>query len=103
VTDDNGQVEFLTIYPGWRSGRTVHIHFKVRVDPDSPQGFEFTSQLFFDEAITDAVMARSPYSQKGSPDVRNASDNIFDSAMVMSLTEDGDGYTGTYHVGVSIP
>ncbi len=102
VADGNGAVEFLTIYPGWYSGRTIHIHFKVRIDPDSPQGFEFTSQMFFDEAVTDAVMARSPYSQKGSPDVRNASDNIFDNAMVVPLTEDGDGYSGTFHVGVNI-
>jgi protocatechuate 3,4-dioxygenase beta subunit len=29
VTDANGGAEFLTIYPGWYSGRTVHIHFKV--------------------------------------------------------------------------
>jgi protocatechuate 3,4-dioxygenase beta subunit len=31
VTDRNGQAEFLTVYPGWYRGRTVHLHFKVRV------------------------------------------------------------------------
>ncbi len=30
VTDDNGAVQFLTVYPGWYSGRTVHIHVRVR-------------------------------------------------------------------------
>lgn len=30
VTDNNGAVNSTTIYPGWYSGRTIHIHFKVR-------------------------------------------------------------------------
>ncbi|HEV8573997.1 MAG TPA: twin-arginine translocation pathway signal protein [Dehalococcoidia bacterium] len=30
VSDQNGQVVFQTIFPGWYSGRTPHIHFKVR-------------------------------------------------------------------------
>jgi len=40
ITDENGIAEFITIYPGWYSGRTVHIHFKIRTD--SEQGYEFT-------------------------------------------------------------
>src|SRR5437764_12536545 len=31
ITDGNGQVTFTTIYPGWYSGRAVHIHFMVRL------------------------------------------------------------------------
>src|SRR3954447_211313 len=30
ITDDNGRVQFTTIYPGWYSGRTIHIHIRVR-------------------------------------------------------------------------
>ena len=102
LTDANGRVEFVTIYPGSYSGRTVHIHFKVRTDPDSASGYEFTSQLFFDEAITDAVVARTPYSAKGTPDTRNATDNIFDSDLIVPLEVDGDGYNGAFHVGVNM-
>jgi len=101
VTDDAGEVEFQTIYPGWYSGRTVHIHFKVRIEPDSATGFQFTSQLFFDESITNAVIAQAPYSEKGEPDTRNATDNIFDSALLVPLTVQGDGYSGSFHVGLS--
>ena len=36
VSDANGQVQFLTIYPGWYAGRAVHIHFKVRTEPAAP-------------------------------------------------------------------
>lgn len=35
VTDKNGTARFTTIYPGWYKGRAVHIHFKIRTDPDS--------------------------------------------------------------------
>jgi hypothetical protein len=29
VTNSDGIVEFVTVYPGWYQGRTVHIHGKV--------------------------------------------------------------------------
>src|SRR5690606_14847228 len=48
MTDANGVAKFLTIYPGWYPGRAVHIHFKIRIN-----NYEFTSQLFFDDAFTD--------------------------------------------------
>ena len=31
ITDANGEVEFVTIFPGWYTGRIAHIHFKVTV------------------------------------------------------------------------
>ena len=43
VTDANGTVQFTTIYPGWYSGRTVHIHYKVRLYAGSNKTYEFTS------------------------------------------------------------
>jgi protocatechuate 3,4-dioxygenase beta subunit len=30
ITDANGHVQFTTIYPGWYSGRTIHIHVRIR-------------------------------------------------------------------------
>jgi protocatechuate 3,4-dioxygenase beta subunit len=101
LADENGQVEFQTIYPGWYSGRTIHIHFKVRTDPDSQQGLEFTSQLFFDETTTNAVLSRAPYSEKGSPDTSNAADNIYQPDLVLPLAADGEGYAAAFHIGVS--
>src|SRR5215470_346142 len=35
ATDANGVARFTTIYPGWYSGRTVHIHVKVRLGADT--------------------------------------------------------------------
>jgi protocatechuate 3,4-dioxygenase beta subunit len=38
ITDEMGLAEFMSIYPGWYSGRTTHIHFKIRTDPESDSG-----------------------------------------------------------------
>ena len=65
VSDENGAVQFTTIYPGLRDrGRAVHIHFKVRLFAGTTKTFEFTSQWFFDETVTDKVHALAPYSTK---------------------------------------
>jgi len=53
LTDGDGRVRFLTVYPGAYQGRTVHIHFKVRAPQGQRPGYEFTSQLYFDDALTD--------------------------------------------------
>jgi protocatechuate 3,4-dioxygenase beta subunit len=66
LTDANGNVQFATIYPGWYMGRAVHIHMKVRTDPTSQQGYEFTSQLFFDDSLSDQVFAQAPYNTRGA-------------------------------------
>ncbi|HYC60899.1 MAG TPA: intradiol ring-cleavage dioxygenase [Thermoanaerobaculia bacterium] len=71
ATDDRGAARFVTIYPGWYPGRTVHIHFKVRANK-----YEFTSQLYFDDAMTDRVHAAARYSAAARR-TRNDSDGIF--------------------------
>ncbi|MBK8026948.1 MAG: intradiol ring-cleavage dioxygenase [Chloroflexi bacterium] len=77
ITDESGVAEFLTIVPGWYSGRAVHIHFKIRTDPESEQGYEFTSQLFFDPDQIAGIYIQEPYADKGSPDTPNSRDGIF--------------------------
>jgi len=98
VTDANGEVVFTTIVPGWYSGRTPHIHFKVRVD-----SLEFNSQLYFDEALLATIYAQAPYAARGTQDTTNGEDNIFDDATLLALTRDGDGYSATFRVGVNLP
>ena len=105
VSDQQGKVEFQTIYPGWYRGRTVHVHYKVRTDPKSGLGHELTSQLYFDEAITDAVHAQAPYAAKGKRDTTNANDGIFRRGgkdLMLTLTKDADGYAAAYKVGLLI-
>jgi protocatechuate 3,4-dioxygenase beta subunit len=105
ISDASGHVQFTTIYPGWYQGRAVHIHFKVRTSPDSNSGLEFTSQLFFDEALTDIVHAQAPYAAKGRRDTLNTRDGIYQgggSQLLLPLSASGSGYGGTMHVGVRV-
>jgi protocatechuate 3,4-dioxygenase beta subunit len=105
ISDASGNVHFTTIYPGWYQGRAVHIHFKVRTSPSGASGLEFTSQLFFDEALTDQVHAQSPYSQKGRRDTLITTDGIFRSggtSLLVPLAGAGSGYSGTMYVGVRV-
>ncbi len=76
VSDKNGLVRFQTIFPGWYPSRTTHIHFKVRQTMKG-QTKEFTSQLFFDDAVADTIFAKAPYKVRDARETRNASDNIF--------------------------
>lgn len=102
VTDANGAAKFVTIYPGWYPGRAVHIHFKIRTDPDAAQGYEFTSQLFFDETLNDQVHAQPPYASKGRRNTLNSNDRIFHEQLVVTAAPDGDGYVATFEVGLDL-
>jgi len=89
-TDDEGRVEFRTIYPGWYPGRTVHIHVIARAHDATS-----TSQLYFPEPVTDAVFARVPYSQRPGRDTTNATDAVLPTGgepAVLGVEREGDGY-----------
>lgn len=105
ITDENGLAEFVTIYPGWYSGRAVHIHFKIRTDPEAETGYEFTSQLFFPEDLTDIVHAEPPYDAKGYRDVLNEDDNIYGETgdqLLLNITEDEDGYVAVFDIALDL-
>ncbi len=106
VTSAEGMARFETVYPGWYEGRTVHIHFKVRTDPSAPRGHEFVSQLYFDDALTDRVLAAAPYSRHEGRRPRNADDRIFRDGggdqLLLDVMEDGDGWAATFDLGLHI-
>jgi protocatechuate 3,4-dioxygenase beta subunit len=105
VTDANGNAEFQTIYPGWYSGRAVHIHFKIRTDPDSNQGYEFTSQLFFDDSLSAQVYTQEPYASKGIQDRLNTQDGIYQNGgdgLLLQVTQEADGYVALFDVGLDV-
>jgi len=101
VTGANGQATFLTIYPGWYSGRTVHIHFKVHQDA-SDSGREFTSQLFFEDSFTDQVFAQEPYASKGQRNTLNSNDNIYRDELLLDVAEANDGYAAAFDIGLQL-
>jgi protocatechuate 3,4-dioxygenase beta subunit len=103
VSDENGVVRFTTIYPGWYPGRTVHIHIKVRTTDSAGQAYEFTSQLYFDDAMTDSVYARAPYSARPNRTTRNSNDGIYSDSseqLLIGISETAEGYAGTFDLGV---
>jgi protocatechuate 3,4-dioxygenase beta subunit len=106
LTDSSGVVAFTTIYPGWYSGRTVHLHFKVRTDPTSSRGYEFTSQLYFPDTLTTQIhAANAPYNTRGRRDTTNARDGIYRSGgsqLTLHPTAVGRGYAATFDIGLRI-
>ncbi len=97
-TDASGAAKFTTIYPGWYPGRTVHIHFKIR-----GSGYQFASQLYFDDAITDRVHARPVYTRRGPRRVRNQRDGIYRDGgdqLMLALAESNGGFASTFNVAL---
>lgn len=76
-TDGEGRVNFKTCFPGWYSGRTSHIHFRVK------QGGQVSiiSQFCFEDTLTEEIYTKHPaYSCRGSQDTPLSSgDNVFGS------------------------
>lgn len=103
LTDGEGLARFTTIYPGWYPGRAVHIHFKVRSAAGGGRAHEFTSQLFFDDSLTDQVHARPPYAARGLRRVRNPSDGIYRDAgaqLTLTPTPAGAGYAASFDLAL---
>lgn len=93
TTDSNGQVSFISIFPGWYMGRAPHIHVEIL---DSNENSLRVTQIAFPKDICDTVYATTGYN--GEADTLNASDNVFsdslDGNMLDSLTGNTtDGYT----------
>ncbi len=79
ITDVNGEVEFITIFPGWYTGRICHIHFQVYVS----SVYAAVSQLTFPLAEKNNIYAAnaSVYT-KGLDPLNFSQDGVF-----------ADGYT----------
>ena len=103
TTDAAGLARFTTIYPGWYGGRAVHIHFKVRTPGAGGRTDEFTSQLYFDDALTDRVHGLAPYAEHKGQRLLNSRDMIFREGgpkLVLPVVESGDGYAATFRIAM---
>jgi len=111
VTDDNGTVQFTTIYPGWYEGRAIHIHDKVRIFDESEKILQWTSQLYLNNSINEQVHEKTPYSNHGPPQTTNEEDMIYTGAsadgliqsnsgeqLMVNLTKQKDSYLGTFNI-----
>jgi len=72
-TDSSGWAHFNTVFPGWYSSRTTHIHATVRVGNTAM----VTTHFYFDDALTDSIyQGYAPYSARPNRDTKNTTDNI---------------------------
>ena len=129
LTDADGIVEFQTIYPGWYSGRTVHIHMKVfaggtpeilaLATPAGPDAGSYegghvshTGQIYFEDAVSDEVFdtAEAYAGRDDAQRLRNDQDGILgenadEPGFIVTLTPLGDdplvdGFLGEITIGV---
>jgi protocatechuate 3,4-dioxygenase beta subunit len=69
LTDDSGRAEFSTLYPGWYSGRAIHIHVKAHIGGTAAQKYAgghvaHTGQFFFPEDLTERIARIQPYAKR---------------------------------------
>jgi protocatechuate 3,4-dioxygenase beta subunit len=101
LTNALGYCQFQTIYPGWYTGRTTHIHVMVHAGG----AVVHTGQLYFQDSLTDRVYQIGPYKARAAArDTRNSTDGIYrnggpQSTLTMKRTGSG-GYIGSITLGV---
>lgn len=103
TTDANGLAQFTTIYPGWYSGRAVHIHFMIRNVLATSSSLDYTSQLFFPESLTTTVYAQVPYSSRGTRDTMNSNDGIYaggGNQLLLAPVLSGSGYSASINIAL---
>ena len=114
MTDDNGTLQFTTIYPGWYEGRAIHIHIKVRDYEGSNETLEWTSQFYLNNSINELVHTQPPYNNHGPVPMTNEEDFIYlgpsndgliqnntGQHLMLNVEDDEQGYVGTFNVGVN--
>jgi protocatechuate 3,4-dioxygenase beta subunit len=97
-TNARGVAGFRTVYPGWYQGRTVHIHVKVYLGGRVVH----TGQLYFPDAVTDAIYRSTPYTARPNRDTRNANDFVFRNGGKKSLLRVRKSATGLYVAGITM-
>jgi hypothetical protein len=84
----------------------VHIHVKVRTAAQAGRSFEFTSQMYFDDGLSNRVYADAPYATKGKRTARNQDDRIFrrgGDQLMLAPTPVADGYAARFAIGLQFP
>jgi protocatechuate 3,4-dioxygenase beta subunit len=108
VTDADGKLSFISIFPACYAGRWPHVHFEVYASvDDSTGGGEpiATSQLAFPKDVCDVVYAIEGYEQsvRNLSQISLASDTVFgeDEAASQMVTTTGDTTEG-YVAGLTV-
>ncbi|WP_367322054.1 intradiol ring-cleavage dioxygenase [Streptomyces sp. HUAS ZL42] len=115
IANANGVVKFETIFPGWYTPRTCHIHVKVHTGGEKEDGtyeggkVNYTGQLFFDDAIAEEIFTLEPYSKHSGSYTTLDNDMVYDgggaSSGLLTLEavhkkDPSKGYKGFLTLGV---
>lgn len=111
LTDSSGNVTFNTVIPGWYSGRTTHIHLRIRStysNASSTSDGTNTTQCFFDQTFIDRLATSvAPYNTEGTNPTTNVSDHVYageeNGANLLVVTgSDTAGYTAAITIYLPI-
>jgi len=107
ITDSNGQVSFTTIYPGWYTSRSIHIHVRIRTYNGTVALTNYTTQIFFDDTINNTVLTNAAYARTSARDTTNATDNVYTTAgsnntsMLATVAQTSTGYAATLTIDMA--
>lgn len=82
TTDSNGQVSFISIFPGWYPNRAPHIHVEIL---NSNETSLLVTQIAFPKDVYNAVYASQNYN--GAPDTSNENDSIFSDSLDQNMLD----------------
>jgi protocatechuate 3,4-dioxygenase beta subunit len=115
VANANGVVKFETIFPGWYTPRTCHIHVKVHTGGEKEDGtyeggkVNYTGQLFFADDIAEEIFTLDPYAKHTGSYTVLANDMVYDgggaSSGLLTLKavhkkDPSKGYKGSLTFGI---
>ncbi|MFG2554403.1 intradiol ring-cleavage dioxygenase [Streptomyces sp. NPDC048581] len=115
IANANGVVKFETIFPGWYTPRTCHIHLKVHTGGQKEDGtyeggkVNYTGQLFFADDIAEEIFTLEPYSKHSGSYTTLDNDMVYDgggaSSGLLTLKavhkkDPSKGYKGFLTIGV---
>jgi protocatechuate 3,4-dioxygenase beta subunit len=102
-TDEGGEVSFATIYPGWYTGRTPHIHFKAFIDDKNV----VTGQIYFPDALSEFIYTKvPPYdTRRAERDTTNDRDSVLQGSgggreTFCAIREEADRYLAALIIGI---
>ncbi|MGI9261878.1 MAG: intradiol ring-cleavage dioxygenase [Woeseiaceae bacterium] len=101
TTDQHGQLTFHTVYPGWYTLRTPHIHLKIF----EGNHCNTTTQLYLPERINQEVYRTAEYARVAEQDTFNNTDLVIGNtaddigALWVDVDTDGD----VFHGAVALP
>lgn len=101
TTDSNGEVSFVSVFPGWYPGRAPHIHVEVLTAGGTSL---LVTQIAFPVATYSTVYASNGYN--GTPDRSNTQDSLFSDSLSRNMADSvtgniSDGYTLSKIITVS--